>query len=83
MIHPEDSDGDGDRSDEDDGRAVAVKNDPQFTLAVTRGRFTHSIKIHRWSLGVSSLTGLRFAKVCLCFANKNEWTTGVLRYKYP
>ena len=37
MIRPADSDDDKEKSDEDDGRAVAVKDDPQFTLAVTRG----------------------------------------------
>ena len=40
MIHPTDSDDGGDRSDEDDSRALAVKDDPQFTLAVTRGTTT-------------------------------------------
>ena len=38
MIHPADSDDDQADSDEDEGRAVAVKDDPQFTLAVTRGK---------------------------------------------
>ena len=37
MIRPADSDDEQSQSDEDDGRAVAVKEDPQFTLAVTRG----------------------------------------------
>ena len=38
MIHPMESDDeDEDQSDEDDGKAVAVKDDPQFTLAVTKG----------------------------------------------
>ena len=37
MIRPADSDEEQEKSDEDDGRAVAVKDDPQFTLAVTRG----------------------------------------------
>ena len=37
MIHPTDSDeGQG---DDDEDRALAVKDDPQFTLAVTRGKF--------------------------------------------
>ena len=39
MIRPVDSDDEQSQSDEDDGRAVAVKEDPQFTLAVTRGLF--------------------------------------------
>ena len=39
MIRPADSDEEMQKSDEDDGRAVAVKDDPQFTLAVTRGNF--------------------------------------------
>ena len=38
MIRPADSDDEQTPSDEDDGRAVAVKEDPQFTLAVTRGQ---------------------------------------------
>ena len=38
MIRPADSDDEQAASDEDEGRAVAVKDDPQFTLAVTRGR---------------------------------------------
>ena len=37
MIRPADSDDEQDKSDEDDGKSVAVKDDPQFTLAVTRG----------------------------------------------
>jgi hypothetical protein len=36
MVQPSDSLSDTERSDEDE-RAVAVKDDPQFTLAVTRG----------------------------------------------
>jgi hypothetical protein len=37
MIHPTDSD-DGEKLDEDeDLKVLAVKDDPQFTLAVTRG----------------------------------------------
>jgi len=38
MIRPADSDEEGEKSDEDDGKAVAVKDDPQFTLSVTRDR---------------------------------------------
>ncbi len=38
MIRPADSDEEKEKSDEDDGKAVAVKDDPQFTLAVTRGQ---------------------------------------------
>ncbi len=34
------SDEEQSESDSDDGRAVAVKEDPQFTLAVTRGAST-------------------------------------------
>lgn len=37
MIRPADSDEDGEAEDSD--KAVAVKDDPQFTIAVTRGRF--------------------------------------------
>ena len=37
MIHPMESEEDEERSEEDDGRTVAVKDDPQFTLAVTKG----------------------------------------------
>ena len=37
MIHPADSDEDKEQSDDDDGKALAVKDDPEFTLAVTRG----------------------------------------------
>ena len=37
MIHPADSDSDGMEQDVDDGKSVAVKDDPEFTLAVTRG----------------------------------------------
>lgn len=37
MIHPTDSDEGGELSDEDELKALAVKDDPQFTLAVTRG----------------------------------------------
>lgn len=40
MIHPTDSDDGAEHSDEDDSRALAVKDDPQFTLAVTRGRIS-------------------------------------------
>ena len=36
MIHPDFSDSDG-GEDVDDGRTVAVKDDPQFTLTITRG----------------------------------------------
>lgn len=35
MIRPADSDEDGEAEDSD--KAVAVKDDPQFTIAVTRG----------------------------------------------
>ena len=45
MIRPADSDDEESQSDEDDGRAVAVKEDPQFTLAVTRGCLTHIFRI--------------------------------------
>jgi hypothetical protein len=38
MIHPADSDSDGEKEEEMD-KAVAVKDDPQFTIAVTRGDF--------------------------------------------
>lgn len=38
MIHPEPSDEEKDDSD-DDGHVVNVKDDPQFTLAVTRGLY--------------------------------------------
>ena len=44
MIHPADSDEDKQQSDDDDGKALAVKDDPQFTLAVTRGMTTGSCK---------------------------------------
>ena len=36
MIHPAESD-DEDEKEEDTDKAVAVKDDPQFTIAVTRG----------------------------------------------
>lgn len=35
MIHPADSD--SEKEEEDSDKAVAVKDDPQFTIAVTRG----------------------------------------------
>ena len=38
MIRPADSDEEEKKEEEDDGKAVAVKDDPQFTLAVTRGQ---------------------------------------------
>ena len=37
MIHPQSSDEEKEDSDDDGGRALDVKDDPQFTLAVTRG----------------------------------------------
>ena len=37
MIHPAESDDDEDKEEEMD-KAVAVKDDPQFTIAVTRGK---------------------------------------------
>ena len=44
MIHPmESEDEDEDQSDEDDGKAVAVKDDPQFTLAVTKGKISQHL----------------------------------------
>lgn len=46
MIRPADSDDDKSHSDDDDGRTVAVKEDPQFTLAVTRGKTTTMHLIH-------------------------------------
>ena len=36
MIHPAESD-DEEEKEEDTDKAVAVKDDPQFTIAVTRG----------------------------------------------
>lgn len=38
MIRPADSDEEEKKEEEDDGKTVAVKDDPQFTLAVTRGQ---------------------------------------------
>ena len=38
MIRPADSDEEKDKEEEDDGKTVAVKDDPQFTLTVTRGQ---------------------------------------------
>ena len=39
MIHPADSEEERDKSDGDDSeKTMAVKDDPQFTLAVTRDR---------------------------------------------
>ena len=43
MIKPADSDEEKEKSDEDDGKAVAVKEDPEFTLAVTRGVYNLTI----------------------------------------
>jgi len=39
MIHPMESESEEEeeRSDEDDSHTVAVRDDPQFTLAVTKG----------------------------------------------
>ena len=37
MIRPADNLEELERSDEDDGKAVTVKDDPEFVLAVTRG----------------------------------------------
>ena len=37
MIKPADSD---EEKEEDSDKAVAVKDDPQFTIAVTRGLYT-------------------------------------------
>ena len=39
MIHPADSESE---EEEDNDKAVAVKDDPQFTIAVTRGVFIFS-----------------------------------------
>lgn len=36
MIHPADSE--EEEKEEDSDKAVAVKDDPQFTIAVTRGK---------------------------------------------
>lgn len=38
MIHPAESD-DEEEKEEDTDKAVAVKDDPQFTIAVTRGEY--------------------------------------------
>jgi MarR-like DNA-binding transcriptional regulator SgrR of sgrS sRNA len=38
MIRPADSDEERQMSDDDEEKALAVKDDPQFTLAVTRDR---------------------------------------------
>ena len=48
MIRPADSDEETQQSDEDDGRAVAVKDDPQFTLAVTRGMCSIQYLVQRF-----------------------------------
>ena len=49
MIRPADSDDDKSHSDDDDGRTVAVKEDPQFTLAVTRGKvYTILVLVNQW-----------------------------------
>ena len=40
MIHPADSESE---EEEDNDKAVAVKDDPQFTIAVTRGVFLFSV----------------------------------------
>lgn len=45
MIRPADSDDDGEAEDSD--KAVAVKDDPQFTIAVTRGETFDNFIIFR------------------------------------
>ena len=47
MTHPVASDEEQGVGEDDDGRAVAVKEDPQFTLAVTRGQSLSGSKLHK------------------------------------
>ena len=42
VIRPDPSDDEEDKSDDEENRTVAVKEDPQFVLAVTRGQYPFS-----------------------------------------
>ena len=66
MIRPADSDDDGEAEDSD--KAVAVKDDPQFTIAVTRGESFDNFTIFQDN--ISSLNNIIRKKLV-------RWTHGI------